>query len=253
MEAIDASLKRLGMDYVDLYQIHRFDPETPMEETVEALNDVVRAGKALYVGASSMWAWQFARMISVARERGLAEFVSMQNFYNLVYREEEREMMTFCAIEGIAVIPWSPLARGYLAREGAAALGEGASTVRGRTDAYQRALGLGSRRTRRSAAASARRPTNRGQAGGGRARLGAVEALRHRADRRRLEAASSRRRGRGAGAEARRADDRQARGAVPAEGGGRASVRPSHRPSRHVLQWGEGFRPPLAACGRGRG
>src|SRR5208282_6906018 len=90
--SIDASLKRLGMDYVDLYQIHRFDYETPIEETVEALSDVVRAGKALYVGASSMWTWQFARMISIAREGGLAEFVSMQNFYNLVYREEEREM-----------------------------------------------------------------------------------------------------------------------------------------------------------------
>ncbi|MGD0564275.1 MAG: aldo/keto reductase [Roseiarcus sp.] len=142
MEAIDASLKRLGTDYVDLYQIHRFDYETPIEETVEALSDVVRAGKALYVGASSMWTWQFARMISIARERGHVEFVSMQNFYNLVYREEEREMMKFCADQGIAVIPWSPLARGYLAGSG---LGEGASTVRGRTDAYTRALGLGSR------------------------------------------------------------------------------------------------------------
>ncbi len=142
MEAIDASLKRLGTDYVDLYQIHRFDYETPIEETVEALSDVVRAGKALYVGASSMWTWQFARMISIARERGRAEFVSMQNFYNLVYREEEREMMKFFADQGIAVIPWSPLARGYLAGSG---LGEGASTVRGRTDAYTRALGLGSR------------------------------------------------------------------------------------------------------------
>ncbi len=141
-EGIDASLKRLGMDYVDLYQIHRFDYRTPIEETVEALSDVVRAGKALYVGASSMWTWQFARMIAVARERLDAEFVSMQNFYNLVYREEEREMMKFCADQGIAVIPWSPLARGYLAGSG---LGEGASTVRGRTDAYTRALGLGSR------------------------------------------------------------------------------------------------------------
>jgi aryl-alcohol dehydrogenase-like predicted oxidoreductase len=142
MEGIDASLKRLGADYVDLYQIHRFDPHTPIEETVEALSDVVRAGKALYVGASSMWTWQFARMIAVARERLDAEFVSMQNFYNLVYREEEREMMAFCADQGIAVIPWSPLARGYLAGSG---LGEGAATVRGRTDAYSRALGLGSR------------------------------------------------------------------------------------------------------------
>jgi aryl-alcohol dehydrogenase-like predicted oxidoreductase len=95
MEAIDASLKRLGTDYVDLYQIHRFDPATPMEETMEALNDVVRAGKALYLGASSMYAWQFARMIDMARKKGHAEFVSMQNYYNLVYREEEREMMPF--------------------------------------------------------------------------------------------------------------------------------------------------------------
>ncbi len=95
MEAIDHSLKRLGTDYVDLYQIHRFDPQTPIEETLEALNDVVRAGKALYIGASSMYAWQFARMIDIARARGHAEFVSMQNFYNLIYREEEREMMKF--------------------------------------------------------------------------------------------------------------------------------------------------------------
>jgi aryl-alcohol dehydrogenase-like predicted oxidoreductase len=142
MEAIDASLKRLGTDYVDLYQIHRFDYETPLEETVEALNDVVRAGKALYIGASSMWTWQFARMIGYAREKGLAEFVSMQNFYNLVYREEEREMMRFCADRNLAVIPWSPLARGFLAGSG---IGEGAATLRGRTDQYSRALGLGSR------------------------------------------------------------------------------------------------------------
>jgi aryl-alcohol dehydrogenase-like predicted oxidoreductase len=142
MEAIDASLRRLGTDYVDLYQIHRFDYETPIEETVEALSDVVRAGKALYVGASSMWAWQFARMISSARERGLAEFVSMQNFYNLIYREEEREMMKFCADQNLAVIPWSPLARGYLAGSG---IGAEAATVRGRTDQYSVALGLGSR------------------------------------------------------------------------------------------------------------
>jgi len=142
MEAIDASLRRLGTDYVDLYQIHRFDYNTPIEETVEALNDVVRAGKALYVGASSMWTWQFAKMISTARENGLARFVSMQNFYNLVYREEEREMMKFCADQNIAVIPWSPLARGYLTGRG---IGEGASTVRGRSDQYSQALGLGSR------------------------------------------------------------------------------------------------------------
>ncbi len=142
IEGISASLRRLGTDYVDLYQIHRFDYDTPIEETVEALGDVVRAGKALYVGASSMWTWQFARMIAYARENNLAQFVSMQNFYNLVYREEEREMMKFCADQKIAVIPWSPLARGYLAGGG---LGENATTVRGRSDQYSKALGLGSR------------------------------------------------------------------------------------------------------------
>jgi 1-deoxyxylulose-5-phosphate synthase len=115
MHAIDASLKRLGMDYVDLYQIHRFDKTTPIEETVEALHDVVKAGKALYVGASSMYAWQFAKYLSTADAMGKTRFVSMQNHYNLVYREEEREMMPLCRDQGIAVIPWSPLARGFLA------------------------------------------------------------------------------------------------------------------------------------------
>ena len=112
--AIDNSLRRLGMDYVDLYQIHRFDPNTPIEETIEPLHDVVKAGKALYVGASSMYAWQFAKYLSLAEQMGKARFVSMQNHYNLVYREEEREMMPLCRDEGIAVIPWSPLARGFL-------------------------------------------------------------------------------------------------------------------------------------------
>ena len=142
MEAIDASLRRLGTDYVDLYQIHRFDPLTPIEETLEALNDVVRAGKALYIGASSMYAWQFARMLDIARAKGHAQFVSMQNYYNLVYREEEREMMPLCANDGIAVIPWSPMARGYLAGSG---VGANASTMRGRTDPFSVTLGLGSR------------------------------------------------------------------------------------------------------------
>ncbi|MDH5209916.1 MAG: aldo/keto reductase, partial [Burkholderiaceae bacterium] len=113
--AIDASLKRLGMDWVDLYQIHRFDPATPIEETMEALHDVVKAGKARYIGASSMWAWQFAKMQQVARERGLTPFVSMQNHYNLLYREEEREMLPLCRDQGVGVLPWSPLARGFLA------------------------------------------------------------------------------------------------------------------------------------------
>jgi len=115
MHAIDNSLRRLGMDYVDLYQIHRFDPNTPIEETIEALHDVVKAGKARYVGASSMYAWQFAKYLHLADKMGKTRFVSMQIHYNLVYREEEREMMPLCRDEGIAVIPWSPLARGFLA------------------------------------------------------------------------------------------------------------------------------------------
>jgi 1-deoxyxylulose-5-phosphate synthase len=115
MDGIDASLKRLGMDYVDLYQIHRFDDETPVEETMEALHDVVKAGKARYIGASSMYAWQFAQMQFAAEKHGWTKFVSMQNHYNLVYREEEREMNPFCLATGVGLIPWSPLARGFLA------------------------------------------------------------------------------------------------------------------------------------------
>jgi 1-deoxyxylulose-5-phosphate synthase len=113
--AIDDSLRRLGTDYVDLYQIHRFDPNTPVEETLEALTSVVKAGKALYIGASSMYAWQFARMLHTSDRLGLSRFVSMQNSYNLVYREEEREMIPLCRSEGIGLIPWGPLARGFLA------------------------------------------------------------------------------------------------------------------------------------------
>jgi aryl-alcohol dehydrogenase-like predicted oxidoreductase len=116
LENIDASLTRLGTDYVDLYQIHRFDPATPVEETMEALHDVVRAGKALYIGASSMWAWQFAKMQHIAQLNGWTEFVSMQDQYNLMQREEEREMYGLCADLGVGVIPWSPLARGRLTR-----------------------------------------------------------------------------------------------------------------------------------------
>jgi aryl-alcohol dehydrogenase-like predicted oxidoreductase len=114
MSAIDASLQRLGMDYVDLYQIHRWDPHTPIEETMEALHDIVRAGKARYIGASSMFAWQFAKAQQVAERHGWTRFVSMQNHYNLVYREEEREMIPLCLDQGVGVIPWSPLARGFL-------------------------------------------------------------------------------------------------------------------------------------------
>ncbi|MDQ6801489.1 MAG: aldo/keto reductase [Acidobacteriota bacterium] len=115
MLAIDASLRRLSTEYVDLYQIHRLDPQTPIEETLEALHDVVKSGKALYAGASSMYAWQFAKMLKVAESHGWTRFVSMQNHYNLIYREEEREMIPLCIDEGIAVVPWSPLARGFLA------------------------------------------------------------------------------------------------------------------------------------------
>ena len=116
LHEIDASLRRLGTDYVDLYQIHRWDDATPIEETLEALNDVVRAGKARYIGASSMFAWQFAKALEISRRNGWARFVSMQNFVNLIYREEEREMLPLCESEGVGVIPWSPLARGRLAR-----------------------------------------------------------------------------------------------------------------------------------------
>jgi aryl-alcohol dehydrogenase-like predicted oxidoreductase len=135
LSAIDASLGRLGMDYVDLYQIHRWDPHTPIEETMEALHDVVRAGKARYLGASSMHAWQFAKAQRVATEGGWTRFVSMQNHYNLVYREEEREMIPQCVDQGVGVIPWSPLARGFLTgtrtRQGER------RTTRAETDALQ--------------------------------------------------------------------------------------------------------------------
>ena len=112
--AIDASLKRLGTDYLDLYQIHRFDPNTPLEETMQALHDLVRSGRVRYLGASSMWAWQFAKAQRIAQQHGLTPFVSMQNHYNLIYREEEREMMPQCLDMGVGVLPWSPLARGIL-------------------------------------------------------------------------------------------------------------------------------------------
>ena len=114
---IDASLRRLGVDHVDLYQIHRWDYATPIEETLEALHDVVKAGKARYIGASSMYAWQFAQALAISQRNGWTRFVSMQNYVNLLYREEEREMLPLCAAEGIGVIPWSPLARGRLTRD----------------------------------------------------------------------------------------------------------------------------------------
>ncbi|WP_055590863.1 aldo/keto reductase [Peterkaempfera griseoplana] len=134
MTEIDNSLRRLGTDYVDLYQIHRWDPRTPIEETMEALHDVVKAGKARYIGASSMYAWQFAKAQYTAERHGWTRFVSMQNHYNLLYREEEREMLPLCADQGVGVLPWSPLARGRLTREW------GTDTLRARTDEFGKGL-----------------------------------------------------------------------------------------------------------------
>lgn len=134
MHEIDASLKRLGTDYIDLYQIHRFDPKTPIEETMEALHDVVKAGKARYIGASSMYAWQFATMQHTAQINGWTKFVSMQNQVSLLYREEEREMLPLCEAEGVGVMPWSPLARGRLARPW------GEVTTRSKTDDFAQVL-----------------------------------------------------------------------------------------------------------------
>ena len=171
MEAIDASLRRLGTDYVDLYIIHRFDPDTPVEETIEALSDVVKAGKALYLGASSMWAWQFMKMLGLQRANGLAPFVSMQNFVNLIYREEEREMLPLCRTEGIAVTPWSPLGAWLSRRQPAQA---------GRSDGpgpHRQPAGIPRHRIRAGLcdcrARGRSRRTPRLQAGAGGARLGA--------------------------------------------------------------------------------
>jgi 1-deoxyxylulose-5-phosphate synthase len=137
LSSIDASLKRLGTDYVDLYQIHRWDYDTPIEETLEALNDVVRAGKARYIGASSMYAWQFAKALFTSDLHGWTRFVSMQPHYNLLYREEEREMLPLCQDQKIAVIPWSPLARGVLTRKPSKERNE---TLRAQTDAFGKFL-----------------------------------------------------------------------------------------------------------------
>jgi aryl-alcohol dehydrogenase (NADP+) len=138
MSSIDGSLRRLGMDYVDLYQLHRWDAETPIEETLRALDDIVRSGKARYIGASSMFAWQFMKMLAASDAHGWTRFVSMQNHYNLVYREEEREMMPLCRAEGIGVIPWSPLARGFLA--GNRRREDKGDTIRAKTDDFAHAL-----------------------------------------------------------------------------------------------------------------
>lgn len=138
LDSIDKSLKRLQMDYVDLYQIHRWDYETPIEETMEALNDVVRAGKARYIGASSMFAWQFSKAQYTAQSHGWTRFVSMQNHYNLVYREEEREMIPLCVDQGVGLIPWSPMARGFFA--GDRKRGGGGETARAKNDPFAKSL-----------------------------------------------------------------------------------------------------------------
>jgi aryl-alcohol dehydrogenase-like predicted oxidoreductase len=136
--AIDDSLRRLGVDYIDLYQIHRFDSSTPIEESLEALDSVVKAGKVLYLGASSMYAWQFARMLYTADRLGLTRFVTMQNHYNLVYREEEREMNPLCKAEGVGLIPWSPLARGFLTKN--RPQGSGGNTTRAKNDQFAQSM-----------------------------------------------------------------------------------------------------------------
>jgi aryl-alcohol dehydrogenase (NADP+) len=138
LDSIDKSLKRLQMDYVDLYQIHRWDHETPIEETMEALNDAVRAGKARYIGASSMFAWQFSKAQYTAQSHGWTRFVSMQNHYNLVYREEEREMIPLCVDQGVGLIPWSPMARGFFAKN--RARGGGGETARAKSDPFANGL-----------------------------------------------------------------------------------------------------------------
>ena len=187
MTEIDASLRRLGTDYVDLYQIHRWDRHTPIEETMEALHDVVKAGKARYIGASSMYAWQFSKAQYVAIANGWTPFVTMQNHYNLLYREEEREMLPLCADLGVGVIPWSPLARGRLT----AGLGchDGAQRDRRvRPDALPRRR-RGDRRGRGDDRRAARR-----QPGAGRPRLGVAAPDRRRPDHRRHQAGPPRRR-----------------------------------------------------------
>ncbi len=140
LHAVDASLRRLGTDYIDLYQIHRFDPKTPVAETLDALDQIVRSGKVRYLGASSMFAWQFATMLHTSDQHGWARFVSMQNHYNLVYREEEREMLPLCQAEGIGVIPWSPLARGFLAGNRRRLTDDPGQTPRARTDDFAKGM-----------------------------------------------------------------------------------------------------------------
>ena len=222
LAAIDASLERLGLDHVDLYQIHRWDPQTPIEETMEALHDIVRAGKARYIGASSMHAWQFAKAQHVAERHGWTRFVSMQNHVNLLYREEEREMIPQCIDQGVGVIPWSPLARGFLTgtrtREGER------RTTRAETDAFQDSL------YGRPEDFDVDRPPQRGGGralrlpGAGGAGVAAAQAGHHRADRRRHQARAPRGGHRRSQPVAVEPGDRAPRGALRAPPGARARI-----------------------------
>ena len=214
---IDHSLRRLGTDYVDLYQIHRWDYDTPIEETLEALHDVVKAGKARYIGASSMYAWQFAKALYLADLNGWTRFVSMQNHYNLMYREEEREMMPLCLAEGIGVIPWSPLARGRLARPWKV----DDNTARSTGDVFGSTLYVSTEDADHKVvdalqALATERGVPAAQIALG---LASHEAVRNGADHRRDEAASHCRRGRRDAAQAHAGRSRTARSAVCAAPG----------------------------------
>jgi aryl-alcohol dehydrogenase-like predicted oxidoreductase len=246
MMEIDASLRRLGTDYVDLYQIHRWDYGTPIEETLEALHDIVKAGKVRYIGASSMHAWQFARALGIAERNGRNRFVSMQNLVNLLYREEEREMLPLCAAEGIGVIPWSPQARGRLTRDW------DYTSIRTETDeSITRLFAHSAEADRKVVDRVAAVAAARHSAGAGRTGLATVQAGNHRADRRRHQAAPSRRRSCIGERETVRRRDYLSRGAV-------------HSPRRRRLRLGPGpvrltgadrcrnhsnFRSPSAASG----
>ena len=211
---IDHSLRRLGTDYVDLYQIHRWDPTVPIEETIEALHDVVKAGKARYIGASSMWAWQFSQALYTADRHGWTRFVSMQDHYNLLNREEEREMLPLCADQGIGVIPWSPLARGRLTRDW------DESSARAETDEFGKTLYHEADRVHRRSGGRRGRRTRR-PAGAGRAGLAAAQADGHRPDRRRDQADPPDRRGRRGRTRTDRRRGGPARGALHAARGRR--------------------------------
>ena len=228
LDAIDGSLRRLGVDYVDLYQIHRWDPETPIEETLEALHDIVKAGKARYIGASSMYAWQFAQALYLADRHGWTRFVSMQNHYNLIYREEEREMLPLCRFEGVGVIPWSPLARGFLA--GNRRREDWGDTARAKTDDYGQRLYYSDADfavAARVAEVAARRGV---KPIADRAGVGPRAARRHRADRRRV---------------APRAPGRCRRGS------GHSAVRRRTPSPRRAVRPARGARAPLSGRGEG--